>query len=636
MILDSLWGESMSGSAKKELKLIIIGAALFALAFAASKLFPDLPWYVTALIFLVPYIVAGGEVLLEAAHGIKNGQLLDENFLMSVASLGAFAIGEQPEAVLVMLLYRLGELLQSIAVGKSRASVSALIDICPESVNLETENGVEEVSPEEVQIGDIFVVRAGERVPLDGTVVVGSSSVNTAAITGESLPVDVAQGDAVISGSINTSGVLRVRADREYADSTAARMLDLIEGAAANKSKSEKFITRFARIYTPVVVALAVLLAIVPPLFFGGEWKEHIYRALNFLVISCPCALVISVPLTFFGGIGAASKNGILVKGSNCFEALSKCGTVVFDKTGTLTKGSFHIARIVPAAGVSELELMYKAAAVERHSTHPLAECVTGAYELGGYASPLPAAENCVERVGFGVSALIEGKLVRAGNERLMAEAGVVPDKSENASTVIYVCENDRYLGRLEIEDEIKPGSASAVARLKNELGIGSVMLTGDRRPIAEGIAEKLALDDVFAELLPEDKVESLESIMAETAKGKTVAYVGDGINDAPVIARADIGFAMGALGSDAAIEAADIVLTDDNIERVPLAVRIAKRTVGIAWQNIILALAVKLAVMLLGALGYAEMWMAIVADVGVCLAAVLNAMRAMRVGRAS
>ena len=623
----------MNSRTKKELIWIIAGAVLFGMAFAASKLFPDLPWYLKSLIFLVPYLVAGGEVLLEAAHGIRNGQLLDENFLMSVASLGAFAIGEQPEAVLVMLLYRVGELLQGIAVGKSRDSVSALIDICPESVNLETESGIDEVSPEEVHIGDIFVVRAGERVPIDGSVIEGSSSVNTAALTGESLPVDVSIGDKLASGSINTSGVLRVRADCEYEDSTVARMLELIEGAVANKSKSEKFITKFARIYTPAVVALAVLLAVIPPLFFGGEWKEHIYRALEFLVISCPCALVISVPLTFFGGIGAASKNGILVKGSNCFEALSKCGTAVFDKTGTLTKGSFHIAKLVPEAGVSEIELMYKAASAERFSTHPLAECVLHAYESGEYSSALPAAESSEERAGYGVIAQIEGKTVRAGNARLMAEAGITLEGGESGATLIHVAENERYLGRLEIEDELKEGSARAVNALKTELGIKSIMLSGDRKPIAERIAEQLSLDGVFAELLPQDKVTSLERVMASSEKGKTVAYVGDGINDAPVIARADIGFAMGALGSDAAIDAADIVLTDDRIERVPLAVRIAKRTVSIAWQNIVFAHGVKLIVMLLGALGYAEMWMAIAADVGVCILAVLNAIRAMRIG---
>lgn len=623
----------MNSRTKKELIWIIAGAVLFCMAYAASKLFLNLPWYAKTLIFLVPYLAVGGEVLLEAAHGIRSGQFLDENFLMSVASLGAFAIGEQPEAVLVMLLYRVGELLQSIAVGKSRDSVSALIDICPESVNLETEDGIAEVEPDEVHIGDIFVVRAGERVPIDGTVIEGNSSVNTAALTGESLPVDVSAGDKLASGAINTSGLLRVRADCEYEDSTVARMLELIEGAAANKSKSEKFITKFAHIYTPAVVALAVLLAVIPPLFFGGSWKEHIYRALEFLVISCPCALVISVPLTFFSGIGAASKKGILVKGSNCFEVLSKCGTVVFDKTGTLTKGSFHIARIEPASGVSELELMYKAAAAERLSTHPLAECIVSAYESGGYSSELPQADNYEERAGFGVAARMEGKTVRAGNTRLMAEAGIALENDKNASTVIHIAENGLYLGRIEIEDEIKEGSFGAVKALKAELGIGAIMLSGDRKAIAERIASQLKLDGVYAELLPEDKVNALEGIIASSEKGRTVAYVGDGINDAPVIARADVGFAMGALGSDAAIEAADIVLADDDIARVPLAVRIAKRTVKIAWQNIVLALAVKLIVMLLGALGYAEMWMAIVADVGVCIAAVLNAMRAMRVG---
>lgn len=621
----------MNAKTKRELIWIIAGAAAFIAAFGVSRIFEPLPWYALTPIFLMPYLIAGGEVLLSAAHGVIRGRLFDENFLMTVASLGAFVIGEQPEAVLVMLLYRVGELLQSVAVGKSRDSVSALIDIGARSVHLETENGVVEVDPEEVRVGDIMLVRAGERIPIDGTVVEGNSSVNTAALTGESLPVDVAAGDRVISGSINSSGVLRVRADCEYENSTVARMLELIEGAAANKSKSEKFITRFARVYTPAVVAFAVLIAIVPSLVLGG-WKEHIYRALNFLVISCPCALVISVPLTFFGGIGAASRNGILVKCSNCFEALYKCGTAVFDKTGTLTRGSFRIANIVPAGGADEDELLYKAACAERYSTHPIAECVVRGYSECGSAKPLMEADFCEERAGRGVKARFDPKTLLVGNSRLMEEAGVSVEQGENVATVIHIAEDGEYLGRIEIEDELKKGAAEAVDQLKTELGIKTVILSGDRALIAEKIASLLDVNEVYAELLPQDKVSTLERIIGENGTNATTIYIGDGINDAPVLARADVGFAMGALGSDAAIEAADVVLTDDDIARVPLAVHIAKRTVGIAKQNIILAFGVKLLVLVLGALGYAEMWMALIADVGVCLAAVFNAMRAMRV----
>ena len=622
----------MSGRTKKELIILAAGAVLLGGAIAAERLLTSAPPYLLALIYLIPYVIVGAEVIVNAAHGLIGGQFLDENFLMSIASLGAFLIGERVEAVLVMLLYRLGELLQALAVGKSRESVKALIDICPESANLETESGIEAVSPEDVHIGDVFVVRAGERVPLDGVIVEGSTALNTAALTGESTPLDAAEGDRVTSGSINTGAVIRVRAEREYEDSTASRMLSLIEGAAANKARSEKFITKFARVYTPIVVAAALLLAVLPPLLFGGEWGDWVYRALNFLVISCPCALVISVPLTFFGGIGAASRRGILVKGSNCFEALVKLRTAVFDKTGTLTKGSFRIAGIIPADGVDEGELFELAAAAESLSTHPLASAVAQEYARRHGTEP-PRAEGYEELAGMGVRARVGARAVLAGNLRLMRSEGIEPpDKpSGDVGTVIHAAADGKYLGRIELEDELKPGAKRAISELSSSMNVKTVMLSGDRSAIAEKIAAELGLDEVHSELLPEGKLRELEKLIEAAGRGGTVAYVGDGINDAPVIARADVGFAMGALGSDAAIEAADVVLSDDNIERVPMAIRIAKRTVRIAGQNIVFALSVKLAVLALGALGFAEMWMALIADVGVCLLAVLNAMRTMR-----
>ena len=616
---------------KRELIAIIIGAVLLAGAALAVHLLPDLPWYAKLLIYAVPYIVLGIPIIIDAVHGLIGGEFLDENFLMTVASIGALAIGEGFEGVLVMLLYRIGELLQEIAVGKSRDAVASLMDICPDTVNLETENGVVETDPESVHTGDVFIVRPGERIPIDGVIIEGSSGLNTAALTGESLPVDVSAGDCVSSGCISTNGMLRIKATCEYGDSTVARMLELIEGAAANKAKSEKFITKFARVYTPVVCALALILAIVPPLFFGGEWKDWIYRALNFLVISCPCALVISVPLTFFGGIGGASKKGVLVKGSNCLESLAKCGTVVFDKTGTLTLGSFRLTGIAAEGGMTGDELLRAASAAESLSTHPIALCITKAFR-DRFSEDIPVPESVREIAGQGISAVLSGREISAGNIRLMNSLGIVLDDPQFPGTVVHVAVNKKYCGYLMIEDEIKEGTVGTISSLRSEFGVRSVMLTGDRESIGKHIANEIGLDEVHADLLPENKVELLESIINDCQKGKTTAYVGDGINDAPVIARADVGFAMGGLGSDAAIEAADIVLMDDRIEKVPLAIRIAKRTVRIATENIVFALAVKLIVLILGALGYAEMWMAIIADVGVCLVAVLNAMRAMRI----
>ena len=613
---------------KRELIAIIIGAVLLAGAALAVHLLPDLPWYAKLLIYAVPYLVLGIPIIIDAVHGLIGGEFLDENFLMTVASIGAL---EGFEGVLVMLLYRIGELLQQISVGKSRDAVASLMDICPDTVNLETENGVVETDPESVHTGDVFIVRPGERIPIDGVIIEGSSGLNTAALTGESLPVDVSAGDCVSSGCISTNGMLRIKATCEYGDSTVARMLELIEGAAANKAKSEKFITKFARVYTPVVCTLALILAIIPPLFFGGEWKDWIYRALNFLVISCPCALVISVPLTFFGGIGGASKKGVLVKGSNCLESLAKCGTVVFDKTGTLTLGSFRLTGIAAEGGMTGDELLRAASAAESLSTHPIALCITKAFR-DRFSEEIPAPESVREIAGQGISAVLSGREISAGNIRLMNSLGIVLDDPQFPGTVVHVAVNKKYCGYLMIEDEIKEGTAGTISSLRSEFGVRSVMLTGDRESIGRHIANEIGLDEVHADLLPENKVELLESIINDCQKGKTTAYVGDGINDAPVIARADVGFAMGGLGSDAAIEAADIVLMDDRIEKVPLAIRIAKRTVRIATENIVFALAVKLIVLILGALGYAEMWMAIIADVGVCLVAVLNAMRAMRI----
>lgn len=620
----------MTKSQKRELTVIITGAALLAAAAAITHIFPDLSGRSKVLIFAVPYIVLGLNVILDAIHGLAGKQFLDEKFLMSVASIGALAVGEYDEAVLVMLLYRLGELLQSIAVGKSRRSIADLMDICPESAELETEDGIKQVSPDEVHVGDIFVVRAGERVPLDGTVVEGNSSLNTAALTGESAPRDVSAGESIASGCINIQGTLRVRAEREYEDSTVARMLELIEGATANKSKSENFITKFARWYTPSVVGLVVLLAVIPPLFFSGSWSEWIYRALTFLVISCPCALVISVPLTFFGGIGGAGKRGILIKGSNYMETLARCGTVLFDKTGTLTHGSFSISSMHTEPGTDEKTLVMYTAAAESFSTHPLAACILAAAD----GSAIPKATEVEEIAGHGVKAVVDGHTVCVGNLKLMKKIGAKAAEREASGTVIYTAVDGKYIGCIEIADTPKEGAKRAVAELRSDLGIRTVMLTGDREAAAKSVANELGIEEFHAELLPQNKVEIVEQKLSAENGKRTVAFVGDGINDAPVIARADVGLAMGGLGSDAAIEAADIVIMDDEIEKVPLAVRIAKRTVRIAWQNIIFALAVKLITLVLGAFGYAEMWMALVADVGVCLVAILNAMRAMHPGK--
>lgn len=614
----------MLKSQKKELIFIILGAIVLAAAIAVSKIFPNLPTWAEIIIFIVPYLMLGGVILYDAVHGLFGKQFMDENFLMSAASIGAFCVGEYVEAILVMLLYRIGELLEKLAVGKSRASIAELMNICPESATVITEEGETVVEPDEVHIDDIILVKAGERIPLDGVIIEGSSNLNTSALTGESLPVDVSIGDFVSSGCINLRGALKIRVEREYADSTVSRMLELIEGAAANKSKSEDFITKFAKWYTPSIIGLVILLAIVPPAIFGQDWDTWIYRALTFLVISCPCALVISVPMTFFGGIGGASKRGILVKGSNYMEVLSKCGTVVFDKTGTLTKGTFKIKKLI-ANGVTENELLMYSAACEKYSNHPLARCVVDAY---GECDAI-SVTDVEEIAGNGVRAKLNGHIVCCGNARFMKSIGADYPEIEEAGTLIFTALDEKCIGCIVIADEVKENAKFAVDELHG-MNMETVMLTGDRKLIGEDTAKQLGIRRVHTQLLPEDKVSHIEEFV-KNKKGN-VAFVGDGINDAPVLARADVGIAMGGLGSDAAIEAADIVIMDDNIEKVPLAVRFAKRTVWIAWQNILLALIVKFIVLVLGALGYTEMWMALIADVGVCLAAVLNAMRALNI----
>ena len=579
------------------------------------------------ILLILTYLAVGWDVLKEAGEHILHGQIFDENFLMSLATLGAFVIGEYPEAVAVMLLYQIGELFQSYAVHKSRRSISALMDIRPDTAAVERDGAVLILSPEEVAVDEIIIVKPGERVPLDGIVLEGSSTLNTAALTGESLPRDVTPGEEVISGCINQSGMLRVKVTKPYGESTVARILDLVENAADQKARVESFITRFARVYTPVVVAAALLLFVIPPLASGGGWTLWGSRALNFLVVSCPCALVISVPLTFFGGIGGASKQGILVKGSNYLEALAKADIVVFDKTGTLTRGVFQVTVVHPDE-VGQKELLRIAATVESYSDHPISRSLRAHYR--GEINT-QALEDVQELAGQGVSALLEGRRIYAGNDKLMTSIGVDLPNCPHVGTVVHVARDQEYLGHIVISDEIKEGSAMAVKALAQAGVRRSVMLTGDSQAVARDVAEKLGIDRFYAGLLPAQKVEHVEALLKEKARGGQLLFVGDGINDAPVLTRADVGIAMGALGSDAAVEAADVVLMDDNPQRLPLAIHIARKTLSIARQNILFALAIKFLVLILAALGIATMWMAVFADVGVTLLAILNAMRALR-----
>ena len=602
---------------------ILAGAALL----LAAVLIPA-RGILRLLLFLVPYLLAGGDVLWRALRNILRGQVFDENFLMAVATIGAFCIGEYPEAVLVMVFYQVGEWFQGYAVGRSRSSIAALMDIRPDHANLETPDGLRQADPEEIAVGDVIVVKSGERIPLDGTVLEGRSTVDTAALTGESLPRETGPGDAVISGCIHIGGLLRVRVSKPYGESTVAKILDLVENSSSKKARAENFITRFARIYTPLVVMAAVLLAVLPPLLFQEAWGIWIQRALIFLVISCPCALVISIPLGFFGGIGGASRRGILVKGSNYLEALSRAEIVVFDKTGTLTKGTFTVTAVHPDI-LPEDRLLELAALAESYSDHPISRSLREAYHKEIDASRVTGTEDIP---GHGVSARVDGRLVQAGSGKLMERMGIPYRNCHRTGTIVHVAVDGEYAGHIVIADEIKPDAADAVAALKSQGVRKTVMLTGDQPAVGESVAEALGIDEVHAGLLPADTVDHVEQLLGEKHGRGTLAFVGDGINDAPVLSRADIGIAMGALGSDAAIEAADVVLMDDKPSKIADAIRISRKTRRIVQQNIVFALGVKLLVLVLGACGVASMWAAVFADVGVSVLAILNAMRALRV----
>lgn len=607
---------------------IIYGGVIVAEKIVKLELFET--WWASLLIFAVPYLIIGYDIIFKAVRNIFNGQVFDENFLMFVATFGAFGTGENSEAVAVMLFYQVGELFQGYAVNKSRQSITELMDICPEYANIEVDGKLEQVDPDDVNIGDVIVVKPGERVPLDGKVIKGSSMVDTSALTGESVPRKVDEGSEIISGCVNGSGTLTVEVTKEFDDSTVAKILELVENASSKKAKVENFITKFARYYTPIVVIAAVVLAILPPIILGGNWASWIKRACIFLVISCPCALVISVPLSFFGGIGAASKNGILIKGSNYIEALSEMKVIVFDKTGTITKGEFKVQKLIPGSGdVNKGELIEWAAYAEGYSDHPIAKSIKDAY---GSNIDLNLVENAEEISGHGIKVNVKGKEVLAGNEKLMKLKNIKYQPCTEAGTVVYVAVEGKYTGCVLIADGIKEGAGQAFENLK-KLGVRkTVMLTGDRKDVGEAVASELHIDEVHTELLPADKVKQVERILGESDDKNKVAFVGDGINDAPVLMRSDIGIAMGSMGSDAAIEAADIVLMDDDIRKIPLVMRIASKTMGIVRQNIVFALGVKLLVLILGALGVANMWEAVFADVGVSVIAILNAMRTLSI----
>ena len=631
----------------------IIAAFIIYITLAVADHMEILPeglgvWGKMAL-YLVPYVLIGWDIVYKAFRNIRNGQVFDENFLMTVATFGAFGVGEYSEAVAVMLFYQVGELFQSYAVNRSRQSITELMDICPEYANIEEDGQLKQVDPDDVQVGDIIVVKAGERIPLDGKVVFGNSMVDTSALTGESVPRKVAEGDDIISGCVNGSGLLRVQVTKEFDDSTVAKILELVENASSKKAHVENFITRFARYYTPLVVMGAVLLAVIPPLFFGQSWSEGVRRACTFLVISCPCALVISVPMSFFSGIGAASKKGVLIKGSNYLEALSEMDTIVFDKTGTLTKGEFKVTEIHAVTGspvpeASEVprtrvwaasqpsdegkrSLLELAALAESYSDHPISRSIKDAW---GDTIDMNRVSNAQEISGHGVQAEIDGHTVLAGNSKLMKEMNVAYQECMSMGTVVYVALDGVYCGYIVIADSIKDEAFEAIKNLKKVGVRRTVMLTGDKKEVGEAVAARLGLDEVHAELLPGDKVAKVEELLAQQTGKHRLAFVGDGINDAPVLSRADVGIAMGSMGSDAAIEAADIVLMDDNPARIADVVRISRKTMSIVKQNIAFALGVKAVVLLMGAAGMANMWEAVFADVGVSVIAILNAMRAL------
>ena len=623
----------MTKKQKKSLQQILIALALVILLKLLLRVLPALPTPVELLLYLIPYLVVGKDVLRKAIKGVKNRQPFDECFLMAVATVGAFALGDYVEGCAVILFYQIGELFQSVAVGKSRQSISSLMDIRPDYANVEDEDGkLEQVDPDDVEVGTVIVVQPGERVPIDGVIVEGTSALNTAALTGESLPRDVQTGDEVISGCVNMTGLLKVKTSKEFGESTVSKILDLVENSSMKKARAENFITRFARVYTPAVCYGALALAFLPPivlLLMGqparfGDW---IYRALTFLVISCPCALVISIPLSFFGGIGGASACGILVKGSTYLEELARTGIVVFDKTGTLTQGTFKVTGVHPADGITDEQLVEAAALAESWSKHPISLSIKAAY---GKEIDSARVTDVEELGGHGVTAKVDGKPVAAGNARLMEKLGLSAPAVSETGTVVHVAIDGRYAGCLLIADVVKPHSAEAIRALKAAGVRKTVMLTGDAEPVAKAVSAQLGLDEYHAGLLPGDKVDQIETLIAAKKSKENLAFVGDGINDAPVLSRADVGIAMGALGSDAAIEAADVVLMDDDPAKIALAMRIARRTLRIVYENIVFALAVKFACLLLGAIGMASMWTAIFADVGVMVIAVLNATRAL------
>ena len=632
----------MNKKQKNLLIRIIIAAIFFVPLYLISEGFwkVDLPKPALIILFLIPYLTVGYDIIRKALLGIKNGQVFDENFLMTIATIGAIVLGEYGEGVAVMLLYQIGELFQSYAVGKSRRNISELMDIRPDYANLEQEDGTtEKVDPDEVEEGSVIVVKPGEKVPIDGVILEGKSAMNTSALTGESKPVDVKEGDEVLSGSINMTGVLRIKTTTEFEESTASKILDLVENASSRKSKSENFISKFARVYTPIVCYAALALAIIPPLFImltkigienyastGAIWSDWVLRACTFLVISCPCAVVISIPLSFFAGIGGASKEGVLVKGSNYLETLSEVKVVAFDKTGTITKGNFDVTA-VHHSPVAEQKLLEYAALAESHSSHPISLSLRKAY-----AGKLDQSRvtDVQEISGHGITAKVDEDDVAIGNEKMMRKVGVEPIECHHVGTIIHVAVNGEYYGHIVISDELKPTSKEAMKQLKAAGVKKTVMLTGDAKKVAEKVAEEVGVTDFRAELLPADKVSCVEELLKECTGNDRLAFVGDGINDAPVLSRADIGIAMGALGSDAAIEAADIVLMDDDPLKIAKAIKISRKCLGIVKQNIAFALGVKILCLILAALGIANMWVAIIADVGVMILAVLNAIRCM------
>ena len=622
----------MNKKQKKVLIRIIVAAAL-TLVFILLPLKEDSP--IRLLLFLIPYLTIGYDILKKAFKGIRNKQVFDENFLMAVATIGAIALGEYTEGVAVMLFYQIGELFQSYAVGKSRRNISDLMDIRPDYANMMVDGQLTQVDPDEVAVGSVIIVQPGEKIPIDGTVVEGSATIDTAALTGESVPRQAGVGDEVISGCINLSGMLHIRTSREFGESTASKILDLVENASSKKSKPENFISKFAKVYTPAVCYSALALAVIPPLvslLIGRDpmWTQWIYRALTFLVISCPCALVISIPLSFFAGIGGASKAGVLVKGSNYLEALSRTRYVVMDKTGTLTQGVFEVTKLAPA-GITSEELLRMAAYTESYSNHPISKSLKQAY---GQDIDKSLVTDVEELAGHGISAHFEGHTVACGNARLMDSLGLSYETAEEPGTVVHVAIDGVYAGYILISDRLKPTSQAAISALRKKGVRKTVMLTGDAKNVADIIASDLGLDEVYSELLPADKVTKVEELLSAKSKGEQLVFVGDGINDAPVLSRADIGIAMGALGSDAAIEAADVVLMDDDPLKIAKAIGISKKCMRLVYENIYFAIGVKLLCLLLGALGIADMWAAIFADVGVMVIAVLNAIRALNVKR--